>query len=60
MDSIYAGRAMPSNTEMTLFWQNLTTALKDMQESAKPPRDALEAAAIGIRGQPVKVATAKK
>ncbi|RQP22378.1 maltose/maltodextrin ABC transporter substrate-binding protein MalE [Piscinibacter terrae] len=60
MDSIYAGRAMPSNTEMTLFWQNLTTALKDMQESAKPPRDALEAAAIGIRGQPVKMASAKK
>ena len=51
---------MPSNTEMTLFWQHLTTALKDMQENAKPPREALDAAAVQIRGTPVKLAAAKK
>lgn len=60
MDTIYAGRAMPSNTEMTLFWQHLTTALKDMGENAKPPREALDAAAAQIRGTPVKLVAAKK
>jgi maltose/maltodextrin transport system substrate-binding protein len=60
MDAIYAGRAMPSNTEMTLFWQHLTTALKDMQENARPPREALDAAAAQIRGTPLKVVAARK
>jgi len=31
-----------------------------MQENAKPPREALDAAALQIRGMPVKMATAKK
>ncbi|HEV7915718.1 MAG TPA: extracellular solute-binding protein, partial [Albitalea sp.] len=52
MDSIYAGRAMPNNTEMTLFWQHLTTALRDINAGEKP-RLALEAAANNIRGTPM-------
>lgn len=60
MDAIYAGRAMPSNTEMTLFWQHLTAALKDIHAGQKSPRDALNEAATQIRGTPTKVAAAKK
>jgi maltose/maltodextrin transport system substrate-binding protein len=60
MDSIYAGRPMPSNNEMTLFWQHFTTALKEIEENNRPPREALDAAAVQIRGTPVKVAATVK
>jgi len=59
MDAIYAGRAMPSNTEMTLFWQHLSAALKDIEENQRPPREALDAAAAQIRGTPGKVLAKK-
>lgn len=52
MDAIYAGRPMPSNTEMTLFWQHFSTALKDINAGDKPPKDALDIAAAAIRGVP--------
>lgn len=60
MDAIYAGRPMPSNVEMTLFWQHFTTALKDINAGSKPPREALEAAALAIRGTPTKLTTARR
>ncbi|HJV62676.1 MAG TPA: maltose/maltodextrin ABC transporter substrate-binding protein MalE [Albitalea sp.] len=59
MDAIYAGRAMPSNTEMTLFWQHLAAALKDIEENHRSPREALDAAAAQIRGVAPKVASRK-
>ncbi|HJV97016.1 MAG TPA: hypothetical protein VJ608_13305, partial [Albitalea sp.] len=59
MDAIYAGRPMPSNTEMTLFWQHLSAALKDINDGSKQPREALDIAAGNIRGTPV-VRTAAK
>jgi maltose/maltodextrin transport system substrate-binding protein len=59
MDAIYAGRAMPSNTEMTLFWQHLSAALKDIEENHRAPREALDAAALQIRGGPAKVLAKK-
>lgn len=55
MDAIYAGRAMPSNSEMTLFWQHLSTALREINTGTRSPKDALDAAAAQIRG----AATAK-
>ncbi len=58
MDSIYAGRAMPNNTEMTLFWQHLTSALRDINAGDKP-RQALEAAANNIRGTTAAPSTTK-
>jgi maltose/maltodextrin transport system substrate-binding protein len=58
MESIYGGRAMPNNTEMTLFWLHLTNALKDINAGEKP-RLALEAAANNIRGTPAAPFTKK-
>ena len=52
MDAIYAGRSMPSNSEMTLFWQHLSTALRDINTGTRTPKEALDAAAAQIRGLP--------
>ncbi|CAG1013286.1 Maltose/maltodextrin-binding periplasmic protein [Burkholderiaceae bacterium] len=60
MEAIYAGRAMPSNTEMTAFWQHLTQALKDIQEDGRAPREALDAAAAQIRGTTGKAMASRK
>lgn len=49
MDAIYAGRAMPSNSEMTLFWQHLSAALREINTGARSPKQALDAAAAQIR-----------
>lgn len=54
MDAIYAGRAMPSNIEMTLFWQHFTTALRDINGGQRKPREALDMAAAAIKGLPYK------
>jgi maltose/maltodextrin transport system substrate-binding protein len=58
MEAIYAGRPMPSNSEMTLFWQHLSTALREINNGTRGPREALDAAAAQIRtlasqGRPV-------
>ncbi|WKB52836.1 maltose/maltodextrin ABC transporter substrate-binding protein MalE [Eleftheria terrae] len=50
MDAIYAGRPMPSNTEMTFFWQHLSAALRDIN-AGKPAKEALDAAAAAVRSQ---------
>jgi len=50
MEAIYAGRPMPSNAEMTLFWQHLTAALQAINTGSKPPRQALDDAAMAITG----------
>jgi maltose/maltodextrin transport system substrate-binding protein len=61
MDAIYAGRAMPSNSEMTLFWQHLSAALRDINTGTRAPKEALDAAANQIRGAATaKVATGGK
>lgn len=54
MDAIYAGRAMPSNSEMTLFWQHFSNALRDINAGQRKPREALDMAAAAIRGLPYK------
>lgn len=58
MEAIYAGRPMPSNSEMTWFWQHLSAALREINSGTRGPREALDAAAAQIRalasqGRPV-------
>lgn len=49
MEAIYAGRPMPSNREMSHFWQHLAAALREVNQGARRPREALEAAAAALR-----------
>ena len=49
MDTIYNGRPMPNNPEMSLFWKNFSTALTEINNLEKAPKDALDQAALAIR-----------
>ncbi len=60
MDAIYAGRPMPSNTEMTLSWQHVSAALKEINEGSRSPREALDTANANIRAVPARTLAAKK
>lgn len=51
MDTIYNGRPMPNNPEMTLFWKHLSTALHDINTAERTPKDALDVAAAAIRAE---------
>jgi len=50
MDTIYNGRPMPNNPEMTLFWKHFSTALADINTGDKTSKEALDQAAASIRG----------
>ncbi len=49
MDAIYGGRPMPSNSEMTLFWTHLGTALADVVSKERTPREARPTASAAYR-----------
>jgi maltose/maltodextrin transport system substrate-binding protein len=49
MDTIYNGRPMPNNPEMSLFWKNFSTALSDINNLEKTPKESLDTAATAIR-----------
>jgi len=50
MDTIYNGRPMPNNPEMSLFWKHLSAALYDINTGDKTSKEALDQAAASIRG----------
>lgn len=49
MDTIYNGRPMPNNPEMTFFWKHLSTALHDINTVERTAKDALDMAAAAVR-----------
>ncbi|WP_082568474.1 maltose/maltodextrin ABC transporter substrate-binding protein MalE [Rhizobacter sp. Root1221] len=49
MDTIYNGRPMPNNPEMTLFWKHFSAALGDINADERSPKEAFDNAAAAIR-----------